>query len=258
MNSELKPSTPTNRPAPLASEAEIQAAYQGRQAAGGYVQRRFTSELMLLLHDRQVVAINRAIRRHAPARTLEIAPGPGRVTRDVRPAGELVCLEFNEGMIAEGQAACQNGAVWHQGNAFELPFANEFELIYSYRFVRHFHREDRDRLYTGVREALRPGGRFVMDAVNQRVSERLRQAKPDNYPIYDKLYSGQDELRTELAEAGFEALEFEPVLRWYRLQYQAQVLLGPRSQRACRLAIRTLERLRRGPALEWIVTCRRG
>ncbi|MEX1026306.1 MAG: class I SAM-dependent methyltransferase, partial [Planctomycetota bacterium] len=230
MESKLKPSLPTNRPAPLASEAEIQSAYQGRQAAGDYVQRRFTSELMLLLHDRQVAAVNRIMRKHAPGRTLEIAPGPGRVTRDVRPAGELICLEFNEGMIAEGQAACQNGAVWQQGNAFELPFANEFDLIYSYRFVRHFHREDRNRLYAGIRAALRPGGRFVMDAVNQQVSERLRQANPDNYPIYDKLYIDREELRTELAEAGFEAVQCEPVLRWYRRQYQAQVLLGPRSQ----------------------------
>jgi ubiquinone/menaquinone biosynthesis C-methylase UbiE len=240
----------------LATETEIQDAYRGEKTASGYVRARFTTPLNRLLHDRQVRAVQRLIRRVRPASILEIAPGPGRITRDVRPGGELVCLEYNEGMIAQGQAACGDRAVWVRGNAFQLPFDPGFDLVYSFRFVRHFHRADRDRLYAEVRRVLRPGAYFLMDAVNARVSRRLREANPDQYPVYDKLYGGR-ELREELARAGLEPVALEPVHKFYAWQYQSQVLLGPRANWLNRFFIRALESLPTRDGLEWIVTCRR-
>ncbi|MHB8974342.1 MAG: class I SAM-dependent methyltransferase [Pirellulaceae bacterium] len=241
----------------ISSEDNIGEAYRDQIVAKEYVERRFDSELNRLLHDRQVRAVRSILDAARPRRSLEIAPGPGRITRDLDPPDELVCLELNDGMIAEGRKACRESVQWVQGSAFELPFAQEFDFVYTFRFLRHFHREDRERLYTQIRKVLRPNGSLVIDAVNEQVSEPLRRANPEDYPIYDKLYRTEQELRTELAGAGFEVLQLEPVQRWFPLQYRAQVLLGPRSRWLCRLAIQTLERLRRGPALEWIVTCRR-
>lgn len=241
----------------LATEAEIQQSYQDPVTAQGYVENRFVAPLTRLLHERQVGAVNRAIRGIHPRRTLEVAPGPGRVTRDVQNTGELTCLEFNEGMITEGRRCCSERVQWVRGNAFEMPFeAADFDFAYSFRFVRHFHRGDRDRLYAELRRILKPGSLLVLDAVNEQVSGPLRQANPAGYPIYDKLYRDTDELTTELGAAGFEVVRLESVQRWFAMQYRAQVLLGPRSQLLCRLAVQALEHMRRGPALEWIVTCR--
>jgi ubiquinone/menaquinone biosynthesis C-methylase UbiE len=240
----------------LATETEIQDAYRGEKTASGYVRARFATPLNRLLHDRQVRAVQRLMRRVRPASILEIAPGPGRITRDVRPSGKLVCLEYNEDMIAQGQAACGDRAVWVRGNAFQLPFDPRFDLVYSFRFVRHFHRADRDRLYSEIRRVLRPGGYFLMDAVNARVSRPLREANPEQYPVYDKLHDGQ-ELREELAGAGLEPVALEPVHKFYAWQYRSQVLLGPRADWLNRLLIRALESLPAGDGLEWIVTCRR-
>ena len=242
---------------PLATQQEIRDSYQGRDVAVAYVEQRFTNELMRLLHDRQVAAVQSVFDDHRPAAALELAPGPGRVTRDLRPSGRLTCLEFNDGMIAEGMAACRNGAEWIQGDAFQLPFEEQFQFVYSFRFIRHFHRRERDQLYQQIHNVLNTGGRLVVDAVNERVSGPLRRAKPANYPIYDKLYRSEQELIDELRDNGFEVVRLEPVQRWFSLQSRAQVLLGPRSGRLCRWAIRALEHLRSGPALEWIVECRR-
>lgn len=240
---------------PKSTESEIQASYAGHDFAEGYVKNRFVSEIGRLLHDRQVAAVNGHIQTHRPVRVLEIAPGPGRITREIRPAGELVCLEFNEGMIAEGRRACQNGARFVQGNAFELPFEHEFDLIYSFRFIRHFHREDRFRLYEQVKKALKPGGWLIMDAVNRRLSEPLRVADPAAYPIYDKLYD-ENELKREMAECGLETTKLETVQKRYDLQFKSQVLLGPRVNWLNRMVIRGLERLPSRDGLEWIITCR--
>jgi ubiquinone/menaquinone biosynthesis C-methylase UbiE len=241
----------------LASEREIQSAYSAVQTAQEYVARRFESPLMEILHERQVGAVNRAMREARPRRALEVAPGPGRLTRQVQPAGELVCLEFNEGMIAEGRLACAAGVEWVRGNAFELPFGQEFDFLYTFRFVRHFKRPDRERLYEQFRRVVRPGGRLMFDAVNAVVSAPLRAADPAGYTIYDKLYRDEAELGAELTENGFHVERLEPVQRAFRQQYQTQVLVGPRSTQLCRWMIRGMERLSWGQGLEWIVTCRR-
>lgn len=241
---------------PASSPEEIQAAYSGSAVAAGYVRQRFESELNQLLHDRQRAAVQRAIDRVRPAHALEIAPGPGRLTRDVKPPGSLVCLEYNWGMIDQGRAACGARAFWVRGNGFHLPFAPHFDLVYSFRFVRHFHREDRERLYAEVRRVLNPGGLFVMDAVNEAVSRPLREASPKDYPIYDELYR-PEALRAELRGAGLEPLGLRPVQKCLRWQSRSQVLLGPRANWLNRLVIRALERLPWRDGLEWVVTCRR-
>jgi malonyl-CoA O-methyltransferase len=240
----------------LVSEQEVRDAYKGEETATRYVGERFVSELPRLLHDRQVAVLQRLMDVAAPRRVLEIAPGPGRLTRDVRPSGSLICLEYNEGMIREGRRSCTNKAQWVRGNGFRLPFDQEFDLVYTFRFIRHFHRADRERLYGEIRRVLRPGGNLVLDAVNERVSQPLRQANPDDYPIHDELYR-PDQLRHELAGAGLVVTELVPVQKWFRWQYQSQVLLGPRANWLNRMVIRTLERLPSRDGLEWIVTCRR-
>jgi ubiquinone/menaquinone biosynthesis C-methylase UbiE len=240
----------------LATEKEIRNAYQGEAVAARYIGERFTNELHGLLHARQVAAVQQAIEQVRPARILEIAPGPGRLTRDIRPPGMLTCLEFNEGMINQGQLACGDRATWVRGNGFQLPFAQEFDLVYSFRFIRHFHRADRERLYAEARRVLRVGGLFLMDAVNERISRPLREAHPEEYPIYDKLYQ-PDEVRQELAGAGFELVRSTPVQKWFRWQSTSQWLLGPRCRWLNGLVIRALELWPRREGLEWIVTCRR-
>jgi SAM-dependent methyltransferase len=235
---------------------EIRAAYADEDVAADYVQRRFGTELNRLLHDRQVAAVQRAIERLRPPRTLEVAPGPGRVTADLRPTGVLACLEYNAAMIARGRRESPGAARWVRGDAFRLPFGQCFGLVYSFRFVRHFRRDDRMRLYAEIWRVLEPGGQLLFDAVNERVSRPLREARPQDYPLYDELYRPAA-LRDELAAAGFELTALEPLQRCYAWQYRSQVFVGPRSAWLNRQLIRALERLPRREGLEWIVTCRR-
>ncbi len=246
------------------TEAQIQRAYAGRETAMRYTGQRFANDLNRLLHRQQVTTVRSAIARMRPRRVLEVAPGPGRLTREVAAGfeGALTCLEFNAGMIEAGRSHCPPAVRWVRGNAFAMPFAPEaddqpFDLAYSFRFIRHFRRADRDRLYHQLARVLRPGGRLLFDAVNGRISRPIRNAAPSQYPIYDVQYDRLDTLSRELGEAGFTLMEARPVHRAFACQFRVQCLLGPRSRRLNRLALDTLERLSHGPGLEWIITARR-
>jgi SAM-dependent methyltransferase len=240
----------------LASEREIQQAYRDRSVAAGYLQERFASELNALLHEKQVAGLRSLLTRTRARRVLELAPGPGRVTKDIQGLRSLVCLEYSAEMIKLGRIKCGPSISWIRGNGFHLPFRHAFDLVYSFRFVRHFHREDRKRLYAEIHAVLKPGGYFVMDAVNRRVSKPLRDAHPERYVIYDKLYR-QSDLRKELVDAGLRPLDVVPVQKFYRLQYLSQIVLGPRANWLNRLLVHGLERLPATDGLEWVVTCRR-
>ena len=240
----------------ISSADQIAKLYQGRQIAQEYVEQRFASEIGRLVHTRQVKFVNQVIMAVQPRAVLEIAPGPGRLTRDVIPAGHLFCLEYNEGMIDHGRSVCDGKAIWIRGDGFQLPFGQVFDVVYSFRFLRHFHRKDRERLYSEVKRVLKPGGFFLMDAVNERFSRPLRIAHPEEYPVYDKLYR-PDELGNELSTAGLKPVELLPVQKYFSWQCRSQIVLGPRAPWANRLMIQALERLPRNEGLEWLVACRR-
>jgi hypothetical protein len=96
-----------------------------------------------------------------------------------------------------------------------------------------------------------------MDAVNERVSRPIREARPEEYTIHDELYTPET-LRSELSQAGFELVSLQPVQKCFRWQHRSQVYLGPRAGWLNRTIINGLERLPRAEGLEWVVTCRRG
>jgi SAM-dependent methyltransferase len=241
----------------LQSEEEIQAAYRTSDVATTYIDRRFIAPLMALLHRRQVAAVNGVMELLRPADALEIAPGPGRITRYVDFPGRLTCLEYNAAMIEEGRRACRDDVRWIEGNAFEMEFERQFDFIYSFRFIRHFDDRDRDRLYERVAAALRPGGVFMMDAVNERISLPLREARPEEYSIYDKLYRDLDEMTEELAPHRLIVESATPVLKRFTIQSWVQNIVGPRCEWLCRSLIAAFEAIPSRTPLEWIVQCRR-
>lgn len=242
----------------------IRDAYSHPEAAREYLDRRFREPLGAQLHERQVAVLRAAVSRLRPRRILEIAPGPARLSAEISlPDGAAgVLAEANLGMLRlarERLLVAGGGRRWRfaGADAFHLPFAPTFDLVYSFRLVRHFEDDDRARLYREVGRALRPGGHFLFDAVNKKVSGPLRaRAEPGEYPIYDALLS-PGELRAELERAGFELLRLDGLQHRFSLLRRIQILVAPRSRTLARAAMRAVDRWGGGEPLEWVVTCRR-
>lgn len=240
---------------------EVRDAYRDDSVARNYVNDRFRQPLGALLHDRQVTALKSAIGRYRPQRVLEIAPGPGRLTADVCRffSGTGILLDASPQMLAEARRRLGKASRWRPvlGDVFDLPLRGEFDMVYTFRLVRHFESAERAAIYRQIHGALRPGGVLIFDAVNERVSAPLRKgAAPGEYAHFDALLR-PEVLTEELTSAGFTITSMEGVQHRYPMLQKLQVFVAPRSARLARTAMNAIDRWGGGEPLEWIVTCRK-
>jgi ubiquinone/menaquinone biosynthesis C-methylase UbiE len=240
--------------------SELRDAYRKDDVAREYVEKRFRQPLFAMLHDRQVRTVVDLIRRHRPARILEIAPGPARLTLDVARACQArgLIVDASLQMLAEARRRLNGyseGWCAVQGDAFNLPVSGPVDLVYTFRLIRHFDLPDRGRLYREIARVLRPGGLCAFDAVNGKVSAALRAAAPSEYQHFDALLT-PSELRAELEEAGLGVVTLEGVQHRFETLRRLQVLVAPRSEGFARFLMNRVDSLG-GEPLEWIVVCRR-
>jgi ubiquinone/menaquinone biosynthesis C-methylase UbiE len=201
---------------------DIQAYYQDPGVVRDYLRRRTAQPLNGLVHRKQVEFINRVLAQRCPARLLEIAPGPARLTAELNFTGCGVGVDASAEMLGVARQRLRDRpGHWLvvRGDAFVLPVAdNSADLAMSLRFVRRFQVGERSRLYTEIRRTLAPGGALIIDAQNRTVALPHRQRKGvDTYPVYDALYDRQ-ELIDEVEQHGFRVLELEGIGQHFSLQ----------------------------------------
>ena len=244
----------------IKGEPQIREAYRDETVARDYIDERFREPLGALLHARQVGMLQEVLRAQRPARVLELAPGPARVTRDLASdLGPLaVLVDASAQMLAQAQARLSGVRSCRvvQGDAFQLPLGAAFDLAYSLRLIRHFELHDRQRLYRELARVLKPSGLLVFDAINERVAGPIRdRAEPGAHRHYDALLR-PEQLRAELDHCGFELVELRGVQHRYEWLSRMQTLVAPRSRTLARMAMEVLDRTG-GEPLEWLVVCRR-
>jgi SAM-dependent methyltransferase len=240
-------------------KTEIRDAYRDTGVATQYVDKRFHAPLGAMLHDRQLQLLRRLIAEHQPRRVLEIAPGPARLTVGVAPVlngSSLTLMDASAQMLTEARRRLGNGRITYvHGDAFSLPFAGHFDLVYTFRLVRHFDVADRLSMLKEIARVTRRGALLVFDAVNRVVSEPLRAAAPEEYKHFDALMNPES-IREEIETSGFTLESLVGVQHRYPLLNFVQVYVGPRSPSLARSVMEVVDRSG-GKPLEWIVVCRR-
>jgi SAM-dependent methyltransferase len=228
---------------PIRDKAGLQEFYDDPRVVDTYLQRK-AQPLGAVLHARQVAFLNRVIDQLRPGRLLEVAPGPARLSAELRPVPLAVGMDFSPRMLAEARrrTRTERGPGWRfvRGDGFALPFRSAtFDFAFSVRFVRRFEPGARQRLYAELRRVLRPGGHLVLDAQNRLVAGPHREGRQD-YPVYDELWR-RDELVAELEGAGFAVEHLEGIMRRFAWQWRLHRLRRFRLGGPARLLIRALE-----------------
>lgn len=107
--------------------------------------------------EEEVAALERAVARLPPARTLDVACGTGFLTRHLR--GEIAALDQSERMLEIAGERVREATLL-QGDALALPFADgAFHRLFTGHFYGHLEGADRERFLT---EARRVAGELVV------------------------------------------------------------------------------------------------
>ena len=231
----------------------IEQYYQSQKVADDYIRKRFTDPLNRVEHKSQVQVLNKIIHERGVVSVLEFAPGPARVT---------VELEIERGTSVDSSGPMleiarermrQRGKKWRfvRANILTLKPLKQVDIVFTFRFLLHFHHEKRVQIYQQAKKFLNPHGYLVFEAMNARVVRPLRFfLGRHRYRVYDKLYSKKELIR-ELNKNGFKVIKLYPVLSHFWLQ---ALLSRPTKNESI---VRFFERFPSSHPYEWIVLCRK-
>ncbi|MDR3090482.1 MAG: class I SAM-dependent methyltransferase [Desulfobulbaceae bacterium] len=249
-----------------ADEHTVSTLYQNAIVADKYIQARFVLAWQQLLHQTQTHSLRQALQVFNPGSILEIAPGPARLSTELTDIQNGVMLEYSQEMIDVARDRLKERNLldrWSiiHGNAFDVKDCpGPFDLIYTFRFIRHFDKDDRTRLYTAIRSRLNPCGILVFDVVNSAYNMQDKPSsaakQSDALSVFDVGYTVK-EFQAEMNIAGFEVLDMRPVARHFRIQALISSKLYDVAPNLARRIVRVIETIPSRSPLEWIAVCRK-
>jgi len=152
----------------------------------------------------------------AGERILDLGCGDGALTQKIVATGAMVTgFDSSPEMV---RAARARGIDARLGNAEELPFAGEFDAVFSNAALHWM--KDQDRVLAGVRRALKPGSRFVAEmgghgniaAISVALHAVLRPLGVDG-DAGQNYFPTEAAYRARLEQAGFEVLQMALIPR---------------------------------------------
>jgi SAM-dependent methyltransferase len=175
----------------------------------------------------QVDGIVSLLKLEDGARVLDLACGHGRHAIPLAKRGcEVTGYDLSEVFLdrARADAKAQGARVrWIQGDMRELPFNGEFEAVINiFTAFGYFEDpEDDARTLRGIRKALRPGGRFLLETLHRDALSARFQTRG-----FDRLSNGSVVLRERRWDLARDVIDEEVTLihpDGSRTQYQTAV-----------------------------------
>lgn len=213
----------------------IRNRYRQNEVVNGYEKARFSSFLGKLTHNMEIKAVNSALEQTQPQKLLEIAVGPGRVSKDLGFFETAVGIDTSNPMLKIARENVKNHR-WCFLNAdvMNMPYHDKsFDAIVTFRLLRHFTKDERTRAYREIHRVLKPDGILILDALNRntgiitkifdktyryiiQIMAKLIGGKSDG--IYDVLYT-KNNLEKELMESGFQIKSINGIIYAYNLYF---------------------------------------
>lgn len=205
--------------------------YRKAEFVDWYEKRRFSSFLGKLTHDMEIKATNSALEQNHPAKLLEIAVGPGRISKNIDFFDMGVGIDTSKPFLEIAKKNVRDNR-WNflNADAMNMPFHNSsFDAIVTFRLIRHFTKEEREKAYQEIHRVLRGGGILIIDALNNnsgiitKFFDKIhifatQLITGTNETTYDCKYT-REELKKELFEAGFEVKFIYGIIHAYNLYF---------------------------------------
>ncbi len=242
-------------------EETLKAYYKDEALARKYIEERFVKPLGRVQHRIQVETINDVIRSYRIDDIAEVACGPARLTADVSGFKRGIAIDTSDQMLEIARQRVRNPDKWRfvNADAFNLKLNSRSQLIYSFRFIRHFKTADRMRLYKTFHGLLDNHGILIFDALHYEKIAFIRNIESKGQEkIYDKIYPNKKALEEEMTIAGYEILGLKGTIHHFYAQAAiSRISYNLRMEKLGMRIIRFMEQVPLGCPLEWIVICRK-
>lgn len=279
----------------IADTKAVQRYYGENEVAETYEDMRFSSFFGWVVHTMEVEIVNSLLKKTQPRKLLEVAIGPGRLTKHLSSFGWGVGIDTARNMLNMAQRVLARDR-WDlvQATVSHMPFERaSFDAVVAFRLLEHFRLPDRQRAYAEIRRVLKPGGVLVLnvnaarglgrslkrhllpikhmiDYVMARANgELIAYRGKSRAKIFSKLYTA-DEIKREMLNSGFRVVSKYGVacnlcvqLPFYLLNYAELVLPDGMRRSLRRLASVPFFRLEQSlrtkgrHSLGWIVVTQR-
>lgn len=193
----------------------LKKRYQNKETAWHYENFRFSNAVWAVINEREIVSINNFLKKIRPARILEIAVGPARVSRHLKYFKKAEGLDSSREMLAVAKTKVDLKK-WSLkiGDAFNLKYPPAyFDLVLSFRFIRHFALKDRKAIFAQISRVLKNNGYLIFEALNKNMEKNeitLKATGAWDKSFYDQVWT-LDELKKELKDAGFKIIHAIPI-----------------------------------------------
>ncbi|MCD7716300.1 MAG: methyltransferase domain-containing protein [Lachnospiraceae bacterium] len=190
---------------------QIKAYYSQFKIAENYNYDRFTEyplNCIDLLERRSIDAILEDKYRRRPVRILDIAPGDGRIVQEDIKYGHCLAADSSAEMlrVLRRRFPDEDNLETLQMDYLEESLERKFDVVTTFRYIRHFEYPVRRELYKKIRENLKEDGILIFDVPNIKLETKLRDVTGwTNYNIYDMFWTVESMSR-ELEQNGFRVV----------------------------------------------------
>jgi len=245
------------------TEKEVAERYKDSEIVSMYISKRFEEPIGKLKHNKQIKMIDTFLGKEDINKVLEIACGPARLTADLHGDFKGVATDNSGEMlkVANKRMSLAKNKNWslEKANVFEKNHElKNFDLVLTFRFLRHLQLPKRETVYSNIRNSLRKDGIFIFDVLNARKTKWIKLVGKRKIVTFDQLYY-KDEIISELEENGFEVIDMAPVINHFFTQYsisKMSYLIG--LKKIGYKLVSSLERLgSKNNPWEWVIVCQK-
>ncbi len=241
------------------TKEKIEIYYKDINIAKKYTIQRFSSPIGRYIHKKQSEFVNWVVNKYKIKSLLELGCGPGRISKEIKNVKLAYGVDTSEAMLKIARKVSNPNWKFKKMDAFNLSFKrNTFDLVVTFRFLRHFKKKERIKLYNGIRKVLKKNGLLIFDAVNYNKEYYVRKRVGfEKYLIYDKLYK-KEELLRELENNGFKVRKLVGVCNHlYTITLVSKLFSFLHLNFLGVLLIRLIEKFPSKNPEEWIVLCQK-
>lgn len=197
--------------------------YNREDISKSYEKLRFSNLAGQIEHFIEINLINSIIKKEKPDTLLEIATGPGRLTKNIKLWNKGIGIDYSTNMLRLAKKNVNNKN-WKfiRADVTKMPFKNNFfDMIISFKLLMHFNYNERKKAYKEVKRVLKRNSLFVFDIGNKKYHKPnlmkgllkfyriFFKAKQDNklLPLIYNTLITKDDLIKELKRNNFSVVE---------------------------------------------------